>query len=449
MKNLILATIISSSLLIADNGVALPEYDLVKKDFINGEINNERLSQIILKDPRLVPRSRGGLKDDVDASSDGLGVLVIGKFMNGNVKSFNLNGQSGIDSKLNYLIERYGENAKNEGISVLDYVKDGIENGHIIGAEADAVIEKLSRDDIIDIELTPSNNNPVISDIVTITSNALGNYNNSILNYEWNVPDGVNIENDNGDNLIISFSKPGSFDINLKVIDPDGNFNKNLNLSINVNSASNLEQAYSSTSFKAEGWVNIDSNLYHWDSPYWKNDNETIVRYSKIMDKGLKLENVIVSIDRFTGVERTFAEFQDGSSAVQKPSILASIFVGGLDFVSHQYYECTVPNINDYVGNSRTKFKCKKRVNNGHIDWHVQLNDNFCDYITNGQGNYTLVRNVSYPNPQKRWNGISIYSYLYSPPTNHEWFECVDLTSGCINGFTENIDGKCEALLPL
>ena len=282
MKNLILATIISSSLLIADNGVALPEYDLVKKDFINGEINNERLSQIILKDPRLVPRSRGGLKDDVDANSDGLGVLVIGKILNGSVDSIELkNDNSNVNNKLNYLIEKYGDDAKSAGMSTIDYVKNGVQTGVMSGAEAETIKSNLSRDDIVSVSMSLSNNNPKISDIVTISTSLVGNDNGSNLTYNWSTSPNVNIESDNGDNIVISFNSPGAYTISVVAVDPDGNGNKSTSSSISINSALTIKDAYDSVALKNEGWVSVDGINYSWDGTYWKDDSNNIERYSK------------------------------------------------------------------------------------------------------------------------------------------------------------------------
>jgi hypothetical protein len=452
MNNLILATIISSSLLIADNGVALPEYDLVKKDFINGEINNERLSQIILKDPRLVPRSRGGLKDDVDASSDGLGVLVIGKILNGSVDSIEVNNDNSIiQNKLKYLIEKYGDDAKLAGMSTIDYVKNGVQTGVMSGAEAETIKSNLSRDDIVSVSMSLSNNNPKISDIVTISTSLVGNDNDSILAYNWNTSSNVNIESNNGDNIVISFNSPGAYTISVVAVDPDGNGNKSTSSSISINSALTIKDAYDSVALKNEGWVSVDGINYSWDGTYWKDDSNNIERYFKLMDRGLKLENIIVKVDRVTGIMRTSVEFQDGTSKIERSTVSSSIFTGGYDAsIYWRYYDCFVPVINEYPGNNRTKIKCRVRSSSGHIIWDVDLNSNFCNYVTNGQGNYTLIKNLEYPINQRLWNGVLIYdTHSYPPPRNNEYFECVDLTSGCINGFTENIDGKCEALLPL
>jgi hypothetical protein len=291
MKNLILATIISSSLLIADNGVTLPEYDLVKKDFINGEINNERLSQIILKDPRLVPRSRGGLKDDVDANSDGLGVLVIGKILNGSVDSIELkNDNSNINNKMNYLIKKYGDDAKSAGMSTIDYVKNGVQTGLFSGAEADTIKEKLYRNDIVSVELSSSNITPFISEIVTINSSVIGNQNSSTLNYQWEVSDNVQIESDNGDNIIISFNEPGPFSVNLNVIDPDGNGEEVLIDTIQVNTVSTIRNAYNSPSAKSEGIIFIEESSTYatWNGTYWTDSStHQALKYS---DKKMVVE---------------------------------------------------------------------------------------------------------------------------------------------------------------
>jgi hypothetical protein len=304
MKNLILATIISSSLLIANNGVALPEYDLVKKDFINGEINNERSTQIILKDPRLVPKSRGGLKDDVDANSDGLGVLVIGKILNGSVDSIELkNDNSNVNNKLNYLIEKYGDDAKSAGMSTIDYVKNGVQTGFLSGDEADIIKNNLSRDDIVSVELSSSNINPFLSDIVTINSSIVGNQNNSVLNYQWDVSNNVNIENDNGDNIIISFNEPGPFSVNINVVDPDGNGEKILTNTINVNTVSTIRNAYQSSSGKSEGILFIEeiSTYATWNGTYWTDSSTNqILRYQdkKLVNEIIKFTIMITEEDK-------------------------------------------------------------------------------------------------------------------------------------------------------
>jgi hypothetical protein len=209
------------------SNIELPDYELVKKDFINGQINSDRINQIILKDPRLVPKSRGGLKNDVDASSDGLGVLVIGKLNNGRVGGLILSNDNDIiHNNLNYLIEEYGKKAKEEGKSVINYVKENIINGNISGDEASTIKDKLSRNDIASVSVSHSYNfyNVKKGDTVDLTVNISGNENNSEVEYKWSGISNSNIIK-NGDNifsLLIPY-KEGIYNIELTVIDPDGN----------------------------------------------------------------------------------------------------------------------------------------------------------------------------------------------------------------------------------
>jgi hypothetical protein len=292
MKNLILATIISSSLLIADNGVALPEYDLVKKDFINGEINNERLSQIILKDPRLVPKSRGGLKDDVDANSDGLGVLVIGKILNGSVDSIELqNDNRNVNNKLNYLIKKYGDDAKSAGMSTIDYVKNAVQTGVLSGDEAETIKSKLSRNDIVSLSMSSSNTSPKISDIITISTTIVGNDDDSNINYNWTSSENVNIESDNGDNIIVSFNKPGPFTIEITANDIDNSKSTNLSSTVVANSISTLKDAYNDTLLKSQGYVYVSEldNTLIWDGTYWRDNENSVNRYEQLISSEFPL----------------------------------------------------------------------------------------------------------------------------------------------------------------
>ena len=278
MKNLILATIISSSLLIADNGVALPEYDLVKKDFINGEINNERVSQIILKDPRLVPKSRGGLKDDVDASSDGLGVLVIGKILNGSVDSIELkNDNSNINNKLNYLIKKYGDDAKSAGMSTIDYVKDGVQTGIFSGAEAETIQNNLSRDDIVSVSLTSSNNIPLLSSIITINSIIIGNDGNSPITYNWSSSSSIDIQSQNDDNIIISFNKSGESTLFLTASNNVSSKTTSINFNIDSISVESIDYAYDNTPAISDGKIFITdlSKELTWNGSAWVDETNT------------------------------------------------------------------------------------------------------------------------------------------------------------------------------
>jgi len=278
MKNFILATMISSSFLIADNGVALPEYDLVKKDFINGEINNERVSQIILKDPRLVPKSRGGLKDDVDASSDGLGVLVIGKILNGSVDSIELkNDNSNINNKLNYLIKKYGDDAKSAGMSTIDYVKDGVQTGIFSGAEAETIQNNLSRDDIVSVSLTSSNNIPLLSSIITINSIIIGNDGNSPITYNWSSSSSIDIQSQNDDNIIISFNKSGESTLFLTASNNVSSKTTSINFNIDSISVESIDYAYDNTPAISDGKIFITdlSKELTWNGSAWVDETNT------------------------------------------------------------------------------------------------------------------------------------------------------------------------------
>jgi len=406
MKNLILATIISSSLLIADNGVALPEYDLVKKDFINGEINNERLSQIILKDPRLVPKSRGGLKDDVDANSDGLGVLVIGKILNGSVDSIELqNDNRNVNNKLNYLIKKYGDDAKSAGMSTIDYVKNGVQTGVLSGDEAETIKSKLSRNDIVSLSMSSSNTSPKISDIITISTTIVGNDDDSNINYNWTSSENVNIESDNGDNIIVSFNKPGPFTIEVTANDVDNSKSQSLNGSSNANSIGSIEDAYDSASLKSEGFAYITDLAQNvsWDGTYWKNESNEIERYSEIIDNSLPVtppEN-----------NSAFVYRDDGATCN-----LENHYTKGK--------HCT------YTGGGRTQ-----EVKVSDIRYK-QYFDTYCKEVT-GNDNYVA---------------IPFYEYLLtrSYTLQYSQWECVlDTPASCSSlGLIEHGNGECLGYFP-
>jgi hypothetical protein len=297
-----------SSLFAINPADSLPEYDLVKKDFINGEINNERVNQIILKDPRLVPKSRGGIKDDIDADKDGLGIIVLGKLENGRVGGLVLsNDNDSVKENLGYLISKYGNKAKESGLSVLEYVKEGVNNGVLSGVEAETIKNKLSRNDIVSVTLSLSNESPSLSDLVTITVNDIvGNENSDSLNYQWSVGNSVQIETNNENSIIVSFLEPGPFNVKLTVVDPDGNGEATISSTVGVNSIASIEDAYNSNSAKIDGIIKIDNSgeILKWDGTYWRTiGSNEIKRYpvTELVKEIIDFSVILYQQDSYAG----------------------------------------------------------------------------------------------------------------------------------------------------
>jgi hypothetical protein len=428
--------ILCSSLFSINPADSLPEYDLVKKDFINGEINNERLSQIILKDPRLVPKSRGGLKNDVDASSDGLGVLVIGKILNGSVDSIELkNDNSHINHKMNYLITKYGEEAKLAGMSTIDYVKNGVKTGVLSGIEAETIKSNLSRDDIVSIELSSSNINPFLSDIVTINSSIIGNENDSELIYKWTHSNNVNIESDNGQNIIISFNESGPFEVNLQIVNSDGNGEGSFSGLIGVNSVNSIKEAYNSVSAKADGFVLIQdiSTYAKWDGIYWKDvsSNETLRYISRRMVK--ESINFNVSLYQDTNEGNYIIVWQAYLGIFERVNYMYSFLHDGIREGENYAYS----------GN----FSTHDVVRNRYIDLAVNLTE------------YVTAKSIVMDRCKNTFDGklISIGKVIYNsnPATQNDYeyngYSCVKNveTYTCTSGYTlDEETNTCMAYLP-
>jgi hypothetical protein len=209
-----------STMILAIQNNETIDFNLLKKDFINGELNTERANQIILRDPRLVPKSRGGLKDDIDSLSDGLGVLVIGKILNGSVDSIELKNDNK-NFKLNYLVNKYGNEAKSAGMSTIDYLEINFLDDQFNEDEKNKIRDIFTSDGITDVILTSNNNDAKINDIITYSVQTKGNANNSELTYNWSTSSNLNIETNNENSIVVSINGPGTSSVSINVTDPD------------------------------------------------------------------------------------------------------------------------------------------------------------------------------------------------------------------------------------
>ena len=179
-----------SSLFAINTQDTLPEYNLLKQDFINGEINNERSSQIILKDPRLVPKSRGGMKNDVDADKDGLGLLVIGKLENGRIGSLSLKNEKE-NKKFNYLLEKFGNQAKTAGVSVVEYVQNEFNNDALSESDKSELIDLWKNNEIRTVVVSSNKTEVDVGSVFTVTYSIDGNDKDGQMNQSWNIDDSV------------------------------------------------------------------------------------------------------------------------------------------------------------------------------------------------------------------------------------------------------------------
>jgi len=210
------------------------DFTLVKKDFINGEINSERESQIILKDPRLVPVYRGGLKYGIDANSDGLGVLVFGKKANGSVGSISLtNDNEPYKANVDKLIQKYGIKAKEAEMSILDYLNLGISNETLSSGEIEELNSIFQDDGLTNVTLESNNYSPELNSVVTYLVTTEGNSNNSPLTYNWTVSNNVDVQSDNGAQLVVTYNNPGGGAVSVNVSDPDSTpISKTINFNV-------------------------------------------------------------------------------------------------------------------------------------------------------------------------------------------------------------------------